>query len=180
MSRCAGVRMAVACALLSSVLGAAGEGEATSNRKMLAQRPGIHTNDVDVAAVQRKADKEAAVQLDEAINKYSDVTHKSGWAKFMQQPESFKKAWNSRRQDSSGGPGSNKRKSGPLGYKTFVNKSQEAQRRWHALNQRALSKGHISKLPGQVDQSYKGIEYKKNEGKGLKIKKTDKNGEIRV
>ena len=61
-----------------------------------------------------------------------------------------KKEWEAKSAAFTGDEGSNKRKSGPLGYKGFVSKSMEVQKKWHALNQRALSKGHIDKLPGVV------------------------------
>ena len=49
---------------------------AEPSRKLLAQRAGIHLNDKDVAAVQRKADKDAAVKFKEAVDKYSKHPHK--------------------------------------------------------------------------------------------------------
>jgi len=144
-------------------------------RRLLAQREGIFLNTEDVAVVQKKADKDAAAQKAAAIVKYQSHPHKSGWSKFMSSSSSSKDEWNKKRADAAG---SNPRKA--RGYGAFTSKSMEAQRRWHALNARALGKGQISKLPGQVDQPYRGKEYKKNEGAGITIRKTDRDGKIRT
>lgn len=93
----------------------------------------------------------------------------------MTSPSATKQEWNKKRADAAG---ANQRKA--RGYGAFTSKSMEAQRRWHALNQRALSKGHIGSVPKEVYQPYRGREYKKNEGTGITIRKTDRNGRIRV
>jgi hypothetical protein len=75
---------------------------------------------------------------------------RSGWAEFQLKSDKEKKEWEAKRVASTGGEGSNKRKSSASGYMGFVSQSMEAQKKWHELNERALSKGQISKLPGVV------------------------------
>jgi hypothetical protein len=51
-------------------------GSSPRHRKLLAQRPGVHLNDKDVEAVQKKADKDATAKFQEALAKFAKHPHK--------------------------------------------------------------------------------------------------------